>query len=151
MFSAPKDYSAIRNRHDGLNVSGLSDAQLQKAARLYERALRKSDNNINSSENVEIRTSESYNENINRSLKGYWHTDLNRAQIKEVEKELRQIGNPESTRITDTANWYSGRLNGDDLFVIYSTEDANNPTILYEVKGKDAKLEKMPSLNYWRR
>ena len=43
IFSSPKDYSTLRNRHDGLNVSGLSDAQLQKAARLYEKALRKSD------------------------------------------------------------------------------------------------------------
>ena len=71
----------------------------------------------------------------------YWHTDLNRTQIKEVEKELRQIGNPESTRITDTANWYKGRLDGEDLFVIYSTEDVSNPTILYEARGKNAKLE----------
>ena len=44
-------------------------------------------------------------------------------------------------RITDTSSWYSGRLNGDDLFVIYSTEYPSNPTILYEVKGKNAKLE----------
>lgn len=34
-----------------------------------------------------------------------------------------------------------GRLNGDDIFVIYSTEDAKGPTILYETKT-NAKLEK---------
>ncbi len=34
-----------------------------------------------------------------------------------------------------------GRLNGDDLFVIYSTEDAKGPTILYEVR-ENAKIEK---------
>ncbi len=70
-----------------------------------------------------------------------WRTDLNKTQFKEVEKWLRQAGKPQETRITDTANWYKGRINGKDLFVIYSTEDSNNPTILYEVKGKQAKVE----------
>ena len=53
---------------------------------------------------------------------------------------LRKEGNPETTRITDTANWYKGRISGQDLFVIYSTEDAT-PTILYEIKGEGAKAE----------
>ncbi len=92
-----------------------------------------------------IRTSNSReddNKNLRYSLNNeYWHTDLTNKQVKEVEKWIRKAGNPEETRITDTANWYKGRINGDNLFVIYSTEDINNPTILYEVKGKNAKAE----------
>lgn len=70
-----------------------------------------------------------------------WHTDLTQTQIKEVVKSLRKAGNPEATRITDTANWYKGRIDGKDLFVIYSTVYANEPTILYEVKGVNASRE----------
>ena len=71
----------------------------------------------------------------------YWHTDLTKAQLKMVEGWIRKAGSPEVTKITDTANWYMGRLNGDDLFVIYSNEDKAGTTILYEVKGKQAKVE----------
>ncbi len=89
-----------------------------------------------------------YNENGSYSLKDEWHTDLTKAQLKMVDGWLRQAGSPEATRITDTANWYMGRLNGDDVFVIYSNEDAKGPTILYEVKGKKAKFELNALLNY---
>ncbi len=92
-----------------------------------------------SSKNLEIKTNEVYNKNIRHSLK--WHTDLTKTQIKEVVKRLRQIGSSEATRITDTANWYKGRLNGQDLFVIYSTVYSNEPTILYERKGVEGKKE----------
>ena len=93
-----------------------------------------------STKNLEIKINQEYNGNINHSMK--WHTDLSTTQIKQVEKWIRQAGNPEATRITDTANWYKGRIGGRDLFVIYSTEYINNPTILYEVTGRNAVLER---------
>ena len=86
---------------------------------------------------------EGLNESKSYSLKNeYWKTDLTKSQLKTVDGCLRQIGNPESTRITDTANWYKGRINGKDLFVIYSAVYANDPTILYEVKGGNANIER---------
>lgn len=39
LFSAPKDYSAEVTSHESGRVSGLTDEQLRKAQRLYERAL----------------------------------------------------------------------------------------------------------------
>ena len=54
---------------------------------------------------------------------------------------LRGAGSPETTRITNTANWYKGRLDGEDLFVIYSSVYTNNPTILYERKGVNGRAE----------
>lgn len=77
------------------------------------------------------------------SLKETWHTDLTKSQLKMVDGWLRKAGTPETKRIADTAFWYKGRIGGDDLFVIYSTEDSAGPTILYEIKGKKA----MPELN----
>lgn len=94
----------------------------------------------NSSKNLENKTNKEYNGNESYALK--WHTDLTYSQLTEVENWIRKKGNPEATRITDKTNWYEGRINGDDLFVIYSTEDINNPTILYEVKGVKANLER---------
>ncbi|MBQ6796045.1 MAG: hypothetical protein IJO83_07870 [Clostridia bacterium] len=91
---------------------------------------------------IEIEGKERYNESRSYSLKSeYWHTDLSKAQLKQVGKWLRQAGAPEATRITDTANWYKGRIDGDSLFVIYSTEVPTDPTIMYEVKGRNAKAE----------
>lgn len=86
-----------------------------------------------SSKNLANNTKKGYNE--------YWKTDLTKSQLKIVEGWIRQTGSSEATRITDTANWYKGRLDGEDLFVIYSTENSNNPTILYEVKGGKASSE----------
>jgi len=98
--------------------------------------------NRRSQKNVENDTNEAYSETTRHSLKGeYWHTDLSKAQLKEVEKWIHQAGNPEATKITDTANWYKGRIKGRDLFVIYSTENVNKPTILYEVSGGKASVE----------
>lgn len=94
----------------------------------------------NSSKNLEIKTNEEYNGNISYAME-YWRTDLNAREFKQVEKWIRKVGSPETTKITDTANWYEGRINGEDLFVIYSTINADNPTILYEVKGNEAKVE----------
>ncbi len=67
-----------------------------------------------------------------------WHTDLNKSQMQRVMQWLRRSGNPEMKRITDTACWYKGRIDGEDLFVIYSTEDA---TVMYLTKGENAKAE----------
>ena len=74
--------------------------------------------------------------------KDYWHTDLNKTEFKMLEGWINKAGFPEHTKITDTANWYEGRLNGEPIFAVYSSIYANNPTILYEVRGKNAVIEK---------
>ncbi len=96
--------------------------------------------NFSLKESINIST-KNLEKNKNTGYNEYWKTDLSKSQIKEVEKWLRQEDNPDEKKITDTANWYKGRINGEDLFVVYSTEDANNPTILYEIKGGNAKVE----------
>ena len=73
--------------------------------------------------------------------KDYWHTDLNKTEFKMLEGWINKAGFPEHTKITDTANWYEGRLNGEPIFDIYSSVYHNNSTILYEVRGKNALKE----------
>ena len=90
----------------------------------------------NSTKNLEIKINEEYNGNVSYSLK--WHTDLSKAEAIQVVKWLRKAGSPENTKITDTANWYKGRINGRPLFVIYSTVYSNDPTIMYEISGTNA-------------
>ena len=93
-----------------------------------------------SSESLENQGNKEYNGNVNYALK-QWHTGLSKAQIVMVEKWIRRVGSPESKKIAEDTYWYNGRLDGKELFAIYSTEDADSPTILYLSRRKQAKLE----------
>ncbi|MBE7062485.1 MAG: hypothetical protein E7390_01675 [Ruminococcaceae bacterium] len=93
------------------------------------------------SNDLEKKAETAYNKEKGYSQKN-WRTDLNASQFKQVETWLRQIDNHEPKRIADTdACWYKGRIDGKDLFVIYSTATSGNPTILYERKGVGANIE----------
>ncbi|MBQ7822165.1 MAG: hypothetical protein IJ391_07785, partial [Clostridia bacterium] len=124
-------------------------AQLERIKELYGKAYKASRNAVaeiaqakNLQNNSEVNATTEYNGTVSNSLKKtYWHTDLTKNQIKLVEEWIGKEGNPEAKKIIDTAYWYKGRINGQDLFVIYSTEDSNGPTILYEKKGPKAKTE----------
>ncbi|MBR5218287.1 MAG: hypothetical protein IKV89_01010 [Clostridia bacterium] len=95
-----------------------------------------------STKNLEFKINQDYNGNRSYALQGeYWHTDLTYEQLQELEQLVNKKGSPEATKITDTANWYKGRLEGEDLFAIYSTARANSYTILYERKGVEARAE----------
>lgn len=120
-----------------VNIFGESFSKIFKEADTKKFSLQKE----NSSNALEKKVETEYNKNTSYLLKN-WRTDLNATQFKQVETWLRQIDNHEPKRIADTdACWYNGRINGDDLFVIYSTATASNPTILYERKGEKGKLE----------
>ena len=109
------------------------EAAFAKAVENRKAIQAKSD--TNSTNNLEIKINEEYNGSKDHSLK--WRTDLNRTEYAQVEKWIRRAGNPEYTRITDTTNWYKGRLNGETVFAIYS----DKPTILYERRGTEGKAE----------
>ncbi|MBQ2897420.1 MAG: hypothetical protein IJE46_03735 [Clostridia bacterium] len=92
-------------------------------------------------------TDRGVNENASYSLK-QWHTGLSKPRAVMVENWIRRAGSPESKRIAKDTYWYSGRLDGRDLLVLYSTENADSPTILYLARGKKAKVELNSLLNY---
>jgi hypothetical protein len=140
-------WAAITNSKMSLEAKRQAQKEIEIFSDAYRAAMKVADVRVaeqsaktNSAKSLEIKTNKEYNENENYSLK--WHTDLTYSQLAEVENWIRKKGNIEATRITNKANWYEGKINGDDLFVIYSTEDINNPTVLYEVKGGKASLER---------
>ena len=55
-----------------------------------------------------------------------------------------------TNQLSDTVNWYFGR-GGTPYFAVYSTEDVDNPTILYASKGITAQKEKNAIENILRR
>lgn len=77
-----------------------------------------------------------------------WRTDLNKGEFKTLMKEVKRAVWRDECHITDTADWLmtkisSGRYpNGIDVFAMYSTENPDDPTVLYESKGKKALIEK---------
>lgn len=127
------EVTRVRDMFESAVAKAVENTKAQSKAVAEKRA------DTKSAKNLEIKTNKEYNGNVNHSLK--WHTDLSATQIKRVVEWLRQEGSPEATRITDTANWYKGRISGKDLFVIYSSVYVNDPTILYEVSGGNASAE----------
>ena len=146
-------WAAITRSKLSLEQKRQAQAEIGRVEQLfmdaYKGAMREADTRAiekKFSNNLEIKTNEEYNGNKQYSVN--WHTDLNKTQYAQLEKWIRQAGYPESTKITDTANWYEGRMNGEDLFAIYSSEVNGNPTILYERKGSEGKAELKILLGY---
>ena len=73
--------------------------------------------------------------------KDYWTPDLTRTQLKQLNELIRKDIKTSTNQITDTANWYTTRINGMKVFAIYSTENQSNPTLLYESKNSKADVE----------
>lgn len=159
-------WAAITNSKMSLEAKRKAQAEIEQTkdllANAYKAAMKAADERSqevqgkNLQNDVKNNTNDDYTVDTNHSLKKRnrfrseedWHTDLSKDQVIRVEGWLRRAGVPESKQITDTAYWYTGRIDGEDLFVIYSTEDSSGPTILYERKGKEAKTELNTLLNY---
>lgn len=73
---------------------------------------------------------------------GYWVPDLTRTQMASLRRAIKDDIGPSVNQITDTANWLFTSISGTKVLAIYSTENPNNPTLLYESKGKQATLER---------
>ncbi|MBE7035431.1 MAG: hypothetical protein E7402_04900 [Ruminococcaceae bacterium] len=151
IFGTPKSYTGLAS--DAAISGGLTDATLRKAEQMLAKALGEQIESSTYADGfrftetetmpLEINTKKEYNRN-NKKFALYneeWHTDLNKREMAEVLKWLRQDIKTSNNAITNTANWYRGRLNGQSIFVIYSTRHIENPTILYEVKGAQGEYE----------
>ena len=75
----------------------------------------------------------------------HWHTNLSNAEVSLIENWLKKARRSENNTISKKSHWYEGFLDGNDLFVIYSTERTNDPTILYLATGTEA-IEKKQAL-----
>ncbi len=78
----------------------------------------------------------------NSPRRGHWHTDLNKEEITRLMSRIRNDLRTSTQNITESANWMFTTLNGKDIFAIYSCEDAENPTLLYESSGDKAIAER---------
>lgn len=72
-----------------------------------------------------------------------WHPDLSRQRLEILDNEIKKDSKTGKNYITDTAKWlYEEDIDGINVLAIYSIEDSEGPTLLYESKGKKAKFEK---------
>ncbi len=76
-----------------------------------------------------------------RSKDKYWHTDLSKSQLDILQKKIDNDVKTSRNRVTDKANWISTYIGDTKVFAIYSTDDTEHPTILYEAKGNRADVE----------
>ncbi len=77
-----------------------------------------------------------------KNKKKKWVPDLSRKKLNLL---MRMIDNDIKTSvnsITNTANWLFTNIDGTRVFAIYSTENAESPTLLYESKDARAIYEK---------
>ena len=77
----------------------------------------------------------------------YWRPDLTNRQLLQLNDLIRKDIQTSTNQITDTANWYTIRIDGMNVFAIYSTVYPSNPTLLYESKGTRADIEEQVLLN----
>ncbi len=130
---------------------GATLSQLEKAERLWKKAYASAAKRVSESgfsqNTLENNSKEGYNGDIKHALKN-WRTDLNKGQYEILKRKIKHDAQTSENSITDTANWYSGSIEGIDVFAIYSTQDISDPTILYERKGEQGKAELSALLNY---
>lgn len=89
--------------------------------------------------NNDIRYSER-NKNI-RSRK-YWYPDMSIPEINLVKGMAKNEVTKSQNIIYNTSKWLYNNRNGTSYFAIYSTEDTEDPTVLYACKGIRAEFEK---------
>ena len=76
-----------------------------------------------------------------------WIPDLTKSELDTSMKTIKRDVLYSGKTIVDTANWLMTRVNGKNVFAIYSTESAADPTLLYESKGGQAEFERDTLLN----
>lgn len=79
--------------------------------------------------------------NIHRSPQNYWHTGLSNKDVSIIEEWVQRAGKPPANRIVKNSYWYKGRFEGEELFVIYSTENPKGYVISHLSIGEDADIE----------
>lgn len=77
-----------------------------------------------------------YNKNIK------WKPDLSRTDLNILMQEIKYDIRHSKNQVTDGANWIFKNIGNKSVFAIYSTDDFENPTLLYEAKGAKAIRER---------
>lgn len=79
---------------------------------------------------------------ITYALDKKWYPDLSKNKLNTLKQIIKRDVKKSANSVTDTTNWLLTDIDGTKVFAIYSTEDTDEPTLLYESKGKRAMLER---------
>ena len=96
---------------------------------------------------------------VGKMSREYWRTDLTKTQYLALMNWVKRDIETSTNSVCEVANWTYHEFRefgGLPVFAIYSTGNQSEPTILYEVKGEQAKFERgyleiyLEELNYGR-
>ena len=71
----------------------------------------------------------------------YWYPQMSKTDLEYVKRRAKYELDTTENYIDNITKWLYNVKNGNTYFVLYSTEDANEPTILYACKANRAKNE----------
>lgn len=130
----------------------LTYSQLNQAENLWNNALREASRN--NGDGVTFAVDNGDNVRYNKVK---WHTDLSATDMETLNQTIKYDIRRSKNKITDGGNWIFTDVSGKQVFAIYSTDDFENPTILYESKGRQGEIERnalfniLEELSYGRR
>ncbi|MBR6784788.1 MAG: hypothetical protein IKM25_00890, partial [Clostridia bacterium] len=87
-------------------------------------------------------------EDIRYATKRPWHTGMQAAEVIRIERIAKNELFKTDNYLDNITKWLYNDRNGTPYFALYSTEDENNPTILYASKDKRAVVEYAFVLDY---
>lgn len=71
----------------------------------------------------------------------YWYPNMTKSEITLVRRIAKREVNTTEKYIDNKTKWLYNNVGGKSFFALYSTEDLNEPTILYACKGNRADFE----------
>ncbi len=143
-FSADKAKADTASQEKyGARVSELETAVAQFESMLATTEEAVASGNINTAGTLDFAQNGEYNyDRIYAFKKTYWHPDLSKRQLERLRMKIRSDAKTSNNSFTDKANWLFCDIEGLPVLAIYSTENTEEPTLLYESKDAQAEREK---------
>ncbi|MBQ8267537.1 MAG: hypothetical protein IJZ21_04050, partial [Clostridia bacterium] len=79
----------------------------------------------------------------------YWYPNMTKAEIELVKRIAKREINTPDNYIDNENKWLYNKFGDKTYFALYSTEDINEPTVLYACKGDRAEFEYWYFINKW--
>lgn len=125
----------------GATTNAYVDNAIEKAE--YQKKVDALKTNRNAAGTLDFVQNAEYNYNKQYSKKtSYWKPDLSKRQMNRLMAEIRKDVQIGDNNLTDKANWLVADIEGTPVLAIYSTENTQEPTLLYESKGAQAENER---------
>ncbi|MBQ2934440.1 MAG: DNA/RNA non-specific endonuclease [Clostridia bacterium] len=92
-----------------------------------------------------------YGENAHQYSSKYWYPNMKKSEIDLVKRIAKREINTTENYIDNENKWLYNKFGDKTYFALYSTEDTNEPTVLYACKGERAEFEYIFLLNELRK